>query len=218
MVNDVSIVPAILANSEEEFKEKITQINSCSELAGGWIQVDLMDGKFVNNVSVDLKIVKKYPSSLKKEAHLMVENPIEYLNELTEADFQRAIFHFEVGMVEKVIEEIRSCKMAVGVALNPETQVSQIRPFVDRIDLVLVMGVHPGFGGQQFLAESLNKVAQLKSLKEEINFLIEVDGGIDETLVKRLADVGANNLVIGSRLFNGDVSKNLKKFWEALRS
>lgn len=218
MRSDIQIIPAVLATTEEEYKQKIDKLTSCPELTEGWMQIDVMDNKFVSNKSISLDVVAKYPINLKKEAHLMVANPLNWVDDLRRLGFSRAIFHFEAGDTENVVKQIRQSGMEVGLAINPETPVSQIEQFVDRIDLVLIMGVHPGFSGQQFIAETVDRVKETSRLRwKNNNLIIEVDGGVGKH-VKELVEAGVNNLVMGSYLLDGDVTKNLETIWEAIRS
>lgn len=217
MVNSLQIIPAILAATEQEYQEKISKINDTPELVEGWVQIDVMDGQFVNNSSISPEVIARYPTSLAKEAHLMVQNPLGWVNKMAEAGVSRIVFPIEVGSTKQIISLIKSLGMEVGLSLNPETAVSSLAPFADKINLVLLMAVHPGFGGQEFLAETFIKVTQAVELKEKYGFLVEVDGGIDEKIAATLKDLGVDNLVLGERLTNGDISENLEVFWQHLR-
>jgi len=218
MEDNITITPTVLATSEEEYQEKITIINESPDLEGGWVQIDLMDGKFVGNTSVGLEVVEKYPTTLKKEAHLMVENPDAWVEKLAELGFQRIIFHVEAGNAQEVLEKIKSYGIETGIALNPETPVAKIEAFVHIIDVVLLMSVHPGLGGQEFLPEVLSKVREASNLQGKNHFLIEVDGGVDETDDKQLVENGVNILAIGEKLINGDITENLETIWSSIRS
>lgn len=218
MRSDVQIIPAVLATTEEEYKQKIDKLTSCPELTEGWVQIDLMDNKFVPNKSIGLDVVAKYPINLKKEAHLMVINPLDWVDDLKRLGFIRIIFHLESGNPEPVIKHIRKTTLEIGLAINPVTTVEKLNPFVDRIDLVLIMGVHPGFSGQQFIAETVDRVKETSQLRSKNNnLIIEVDGGVGKH-VRELVDAGAKNLVMGSYLLDGDVTKNLETIWEAIKS
>lgn len=214
----VSLVPTVLATSEEEYQKKVSDINQSQEFGGAWVQVDLMDGKFVPNTTVGLDIVARHPfnKDIKKEAHLMVEKPQNWIEELKNLGFKRIMFPIEVGNIEEIINQIKEAGLEVGLALNPETPVAKIGPFVSKMDVVLLMSVHPGFGGQQFIPEVLSKVREAENLQGENHFLIEVDGGVNEGDEKQLIEAGANNLVIGERLINGDIKQNLAKLRQKL--
>lgn len=211
------IIPSILATTEEEYKNKLAEIESCA-LLDNWVQIDLMDNKFVQNQSVGLDTIAKYPTNLNLEAHLMVENPITWIDQLADLNFKRVIFHLEVDKnIDGVIEKIRNKGMEVGLALNPETPVEKLTPFIAKIDLVLILSVHPGFSGQEFILDTINKVGEVEELTGNNKFLIEVDGGIDERVTVDLVCAGADNLVIGSHLTNGNIFEHFEKIRAAIQ-
>lgn len=211
------IIPSILATTEEEYKNKLAEIESCA-LLDNWVQIDLMDNKFVQNQSVGLDTIAKYPTNLNLEAHLMVENPITWIDQLADLNFKRVIFHLEVDKnIDGVIEKIRNKGMEVGLALNPETPVEKLVPFIAKIDLVLLLSVHPGFSGQEFILDTINKVGEVEELTGNNKFLIEVDGGIDERVTVDLVCAGADNLVIGSHLTNGNIFEHFEKIRAAIQ-
>ena len=219
MLTNIQIVPAILATTEEEYKEKIDKIGACPELVKGWVQIDLMDNKFVHNKSIGVDVITKYPTSFKREVHLMVEYPENWIEELVKIKVDRIIFPVEdSGGVAERIKHIKDHGIEVGLAVNPETPVAKITPFIDTIDVVLLMSVHPGFGGQQFIPETVEKVKEAAALRAGRGFLIEVDGGINEVVAKDLVEAGVDILVIGEHLINGDITENLEKIWESLRT
>lgn len=215
-MNSIQIIPAILATTEEEYRNKLNKIRTCPELSEGWIQIDLMDKKFVQNKSIGVDIIAKYPTSLKKEAHLMVEYPENWIDELVKINMDRIIFPLEdLSGIPERIQHIKNHGIEVGLSINPKTLVAKVRPFLDKIDLLLIMSVQPGFGGQEFIQETIAKIEEAAALRQQGKFLIEVDGGINETVVKTLAEAGADNLVIGEYLINGDITENLEKIWQA---
>jgi len=216
MLSDIQIIPVILAATEDEYQDKIKKIQNQKM---DWVQIDLMDNKFVQNTSIGTDIIAKYPTGLKKEAHLMVDNPIRWIDKLVATGIKRIIFPIEVGETNKIIEQIRSANLQVGISLNPKTPVAKVEPFIGKIDLVLLMSVEPGFGGQKFILGTLEKIRRLAKLKNKNNnFLIEIDGGINEGNIREIIGAGADNLVIGERLIYGDIEENLEKIWEAARS
>ena len=210
------IVPTLLATTESSYKEAVDKIESSALFKDGWVQIDLMDNKFVPNKSIGLDVLSKYPFSGQKEAQLMVEDPLNWVDKLVALQFSRIIFPVEVGNTEEIIQKIKSYDIQVGISLNPETSVDKVIPFLDKIDAVLFMSVHPGFQRQEFIPETLNKIKELTKLRDGNKFLIEVDGGITPELARGLLDVGVDNLAVGSRLFNGDIQENMEKFWEAI--
>lgn len=219
MKSNIEIVPSVLATSEDEYKEKIEEISQSPELADGWVQIDLMDGKFVSNTSVGIEVLVKYPINLQKEVHLMVEDPLNWIDDLAKLGAKRIIVHGEADQAAAAVGKIIELGLEAGIALNPETPVAKIVPFIDTINLVLLMSVHPGFGGQEFIPETVKKVEEAVQLQSESKnkFLIEVDGGINESNATDLAEAGADVLVIGEHLINGDILENFTKLWEVIR-
>lgn len=211
----VNIIPAILATSEEEYAQKLKKIEDSGQFENGWVQIDLMDNKFVQNKSIGPEIIAKYPTNLKLEAQLMVEYPENWIDELVKIKVNRIVFPIEdVEGVKQRIQHIKNHGIEVGLSLNPETAVETVAAFVDTIDLVLIMSVSPGFGGQEFIPSSVEKVRKAREIGWPI--LIEVDGGVNEGVVRGLAKAGADNLVIGSHLVEGDINENLKKIKQSL--
>ncbi len=153
-----------------------------------YIHVDVMDGKFVNNTNNNLNVFKtiKETCEIPVIAHLMVKNPYDYIEKI--ANFiDIFLFHFEIDSDKlKIIKEVRNKQKKVGIALNPETNISEIVPFLKVIDLVLIMSVNPGWSGQKFIPSIVDKVNQLADYKKRYNFLIDVDGGINLTNAKLL--------------------------------
>lgn len=211
------LVPSILSTTEEDFKRKVETVNSSNDPNVEWVHIDVMDNKFVQNKSVDPDIIKKYPISKKIELHLMVEDPYFYISQFKEFPIDRFIIHSEVGK-EKIDEAssfIRAfTDAALGIAFNPETSINKLTEYdYYDVDLVLLMSVHPGFSGQQFIPETLDKIKECVSLREKYNqdFLIEVDGGINRDNIKDVLSTGADKVVIGASLFEGDFYENIKK-------
>lgn len=214
--NMVRIVPGILATKEVEYAEIAKQLDGAPALEDGWVQIDLMDGEFVDNKSISPEIVAKYPLNLKKEAQLMVEYPDNWIDDLVKSDISRIVFPVEDQKIDFLIEHIKKHGKEVGLSINPETPVENVETYLDQVDVVLIMSVKPGFGGQDFIPESVERVSQLSRLRRDMGFIIEVDGGITPEVVPDLIKAGADNLVIGaSRLITGDLDENLEQFWEA---
>ncbi len=218
MPTDPQIIPAILATSEEEYKDKITKISSALKSPDQWVQIDIMDGKFVPNKSVGLDVIKKYPTVLKKEAHLMVENPADWVEELINLGFERIIVHIEVDEdnLDAALNIINKHKKTGVLAFNPETSIKEFKYYMPMVSGVLLMSVHPGFQKQEFIPASVDKVKELREYIPPHHF-IEVDGGIDENSAKLLCEAGADYLVIGSHLTDGNITENLEKIRGSLR-
>lgn len=216
-MNDVIIIPAILATTGEEYKKKLEKIESSPELAEGWVQVDLIDGKFTDNISVGADVLAKYPTRLNLEAHLMVLNPEPWIRELIKIGVKRVVFPVEGAGIEEKIKHLKNHQVQAGLSVNPETEVEKVLPFLDTIDVVLLLSVHPGFSGQEFKPEVLGKIKQLAGLRGTRQFQIEVDGGLNEGNVQEVVLAGADNLVLGKHLLEGNVTENLENIWEAIR-
>lgn len=215
------IIPAILATTEVDYKAKLDRIRTCPELVEGWVQIDLMDNKFVQNRSIEPQIIAKYPTNFKLEAHLMVEDPMSWTTKLVKINnIKRIIFHIEIEEdIEKIVQIVRGHGIEVGLAINPETTLEKLNPFISEIDVVLIPGVRPGFQGQEFIPETIYKIKECFRLRSNNNrhFRIEVDGGISKENIKEIVDAGADYLVIGSGLFKYDnLKEGLKKIKEAI--
>ena len=153
------------------------------------IHVDIMDGKFVNNKTITNEEAKDLLTARKKDLdiHLMVEHPLEYINELKGLKPKYITFHIEsLDNIDRVIDELKKENIGVGIALNPETRIYNIIPYLKRVDLILVMSVNPGKGGQEFIKSSYSKVNELKAMQKKYNYLISVDGGINDSTIKDL--------------------------------
>lgn len=186
-----------------------------------WLHMDIMDGHFVPNISIGPMIVK----SLRKhtdaflDCHCMVDHPLKWIKDLKDAGANQVTFHIEAvsdGELEAVISKIRELEMKVGIAIKPNTSMEycleRIKPFMERVDLILVMTVEPGFGGQKFMENMMPKVTMLRKLYPSMN--IQVDGGLSPSTVDLAAKAGANVIVAGSSVFN---SKNARDTIEKLR-
>lgn len=198
------IIPAVIAKSQKELDGIFSKIKDSACL----LQLDIMDSKFVPNSSLDFDFKlpqKKY----KFEAHLMVEHPEKWVDENWEK-VDIIIAHFEsVKNPGKIIESVKKKEKKVAFALNPETDVEQIKKYLDDIDQVLIMTVHPGFYGSKFLPKTLNKVRWLRELRPDLN--IEVDGGIKPGTIEEVSKAGANMFVSGSFIINSaDIKESIK--------
>lgn len=216
MSANAQIIPAILAVTEQEYQEKLKKIEDSGAFEDGWIQIDLMDNKFVPNKSIGPEVLSKHQTTLKKEVHLMVNYPENWIDELVKAGVERIIFPVEdeAGIKER-IQHIKNHGLEVGLSVDPQTTIAKVTPFVDTIDVLLVMSVNPGFSGQEFIQESLDKIREAAKYKQDNpNLIIEVDGGINETVIRRVVEAGAENIVIGEHLIDGDIVENLEKIWE----
>jgi len=209
------IAPSILSMHYDKFNEEIQILNENVE----WIHFDVMDGHFVPNLTFGPDILKTFRrnSSLFLDVHLMVEDPDYYSKVFVDAGADSIIFHYEVyddtSECIKLIDKIHSMYVKAGISIKPNTNVEKLMPLLDKVDIVLIMSVEPGFGGQSFMENSLDKIAYLKQYKEDnnLNYIIEVDGGINDKTAYQVLNAGVDSLVAGSYIFNGDIKNNIDK-------
>jgi ribulose-phosphate 3-epimerase len=198
------VIPSIIAKNQRELDERISKVPSKI------YQLDIMDGKFVKNKSLNFDF--KVPRGKKYEAHLMVENPRFWIAKNLK-DANTIIFHLEsVKNPEGIIKLIKSRKRKVGIAINPNTPVKNIKPFLKKINMVLIMTVNPGKYGSKFLPKTVRKISEIRKLNRKID--VEVDGGIDNKTIIVSSKAGANQFVVGSYL---QKNKNPKKALAELR-
>ena len=211
----IQIVPAILDKTAQDFEKHIEQLKASTNFQEGWIHIDFADNKFVPNQTISVDIVSQFPIELKKEAHLMVVNPLNWIEDLEKAGFNRVIFHFESeDNIAEVIEAVKNAGMEVGIAINPETLIDLLEPFKDKIDQVLIMGIVPGFQGKPFIPATIDRIKDLKSKVWPVK--VSIDGAVSDANARDLADAGVDQLVIGSFLLKGDVNENVEKIWQAI--
>lgn len=212
MIISPSILAADFANLGQEIKD-------LDQAGADWIHFDVMDGQFVPNISFGAPILQdiKALTDLPFDVHLMVTEPYEYLEDFKNKGADFITVHVEaVEDPHKYFRKMEELGVKKGLSLSPDTPVSDLEPYLDQLDLVLVMSVHPGFGGQKFIEGSLDKIRELKELREERNldFLIEVDGGVGPANAHLVKEAGADALVAGSAILGSD---DYKKTIEALR-
>ncbi|MFC1700917.1 ribulose-phosphate 3-epimerase [Patescibacteria group bacterium] len=202
----IEIIPAIIPKDFKELEEKIDLVEPYID----WVQLDIMDSKFVDNATWNNPFeLKNLHTNLKLEAHLMIQNPEEHIDEWINSGVKRIIFHYEsTEKHQEIIDKIKQAGLEVGIAINPETKAEMISRFAGMLDLILVMTVNPGKGGQKFLDEMLEKI---KYLRVEYPYVkIEVDGGINSITASSAIKMGANILVSGSAIFQGNIENNIK--------
>lgn len=200
------ISPSVLACDFANIQSEVEMINNSN---ADWFHIDIMDGVFVPNISFGFPVMKAMARHATKplDVHLMIVNPDNYIEDCKNAGAEWVTVHYEACThLHRTIQLIKSHGMKAGVALNPHTPVSVLEEIITDLDLVLIMSVNPGFGGQKFITNAINKVTKLKALISEkgASTLIEIDGGVNDKTGKQLIDAGADALVAGSYVFKSE--------------
>lgn len=210
----IKLSPSILAC---DYNILGTQVKEAYEAGAKYMHLDVMDGLFVPSISLGMPVIK----SLRKatdvvfDTHLMINEPIRYIDDFVEAGSDIITFHLEAtDKVEETINKIKAAKVKAGIVINPETPVEAIKPYLSMVDMVLIMSVHPGFGGQKYIPEATDKIRQARKLIDETGYNIdlEVDGGVNLSNVKEVLEAGANVIVAGSAVFGNNITDSVKGF------
>ena len=217
----IKLSPSILSADFCCLKDEIKSVEKAD-----YLHLDVMDGHFVNNISFGIPVIKslKKISKLIFDVHLMIENPEKYIEVFLNSGADIITVHYEAGKnIKRDLDLIKKFNKKACVAIKPETEAKKIFDLLDKIDMVLVMTVEPGFGGQKIIYETLDKISEINkfALENDIDIDIEADGGINFDNVKLVLNSGANVIVIGSALFNLDLKKKKKKiieFYEASKN
>lgn len=204
MVNSIELAPSILGGDHSALGESVQQI---ADAGLTWVHVDIMDGHFVPNLSFGPAVVsslkKKFPEMF-YDVHLMLDNPHLYIKAFAEAGANLIAIHTEPDYpIAETLREIKLMGKQAGIVINPKTPVGAVAEFLPFVDLVLVMSVQPGFGGQSFNPVALEKLSALKNIRDEmkLNFRLEVDGGVNAENIRSVIDAGADTIVAGTAFF-----------------
>ena len=210
----IKIAPSILSADFSKLGEEVTKV---SNAGADFIHIDVMDGEFVPNITFGMPVIKSIRNKTDKvfDVHLMINNPQRYIDEFIDAGADIITLHYESEKhLDRTIQYIKSKKIKAAVALNPATPVSVLKNIIINLDMVLIMSVNPGFGGQSFIPYALDKIKEVRRLAIEAgkdNMLIQVDGGITKDNVKDVIEAGANVIVAGSSIFNdGNIKENIE--------
>ena len=223
IVMKIKIAPSILSADFGRLNEEIASVEPYVDL----LHVDVMDGHFVPNITIGAPVVRCLKTGLPLDLHLMIEHPEKYVEDFARAAMVGGRDGRDVSItvhqeacadlkdLRAVLRQIRALGVRAAVSINPETSLGEILPVLDEVDMVLVMSVHPGFGGQKFIASALEKIAALRKLKPDLD--IEVDGGINASTAAQCVKAGANILVAGNFIFGLSAVEERRKAIESLR-
>ncbi len=221
MANKIKLAPSILS---ADFGRLGEQVVEATQAGADYIHVDVMDGHFVPNITVGPLVVAAIRplTNLPLDVHLMIESPEKYIQQFAQAGANIITVHVEVcPHLHRVVESIKELGVKTGVSLNPSTPLTTVDEVLPSLDLVLLMSVNPGFGGQKFIESTIGKIARLRSRLDELGLAaeLEVDGGINAEIAPRVAQAGARVLVAGAAVFNKkeSVSQAIGRFRESLR-
>ncbi len=217
----VELSPSVLSANFANLQNDLDQLKKTKVK---YLHLDIMDGKFVPNISFGFPIIKaiRKDNDFIFDTHLMIEEPIRYIDQFENSGADLITVHYEAcSNLDETIEKIKSCGLKVGLSFKPKTDINNIIPYLEKIDLCLVMSVEPGFGGQSFIEDSIEKIQKLRSYIDENNLscLIEVDGGIKDYNLKKVIDAGIDIVVSGSDIFShkeNSIVEQVNKYYDII--
>lgn len=217
----VELSPSVLSANFANLQNDLDQLKKTKVK---YLHLDIMDGKFVPNISFGFPIIKaiRKDNDFIFDTHLMIDEPIRYIDQFKKSGADLVTIHYEAcSNLDETIEKIKSCGLKVGLSFKPKTDINNIIPYLEKIDLCLVMSVEPGFGGQSFMEGSIGKIQKLRSYIDENNLscLIEVDGGIKDHNLKKVIDAGVDVVVSGSDIFShkkNSIVEQVNKYYDII--
>jgi ribulose-phosphate 3-epimerase len=215
----IKLSPSILAC---DYNILGAQVKEAVDAGAQYMHLDVMDGLFVPSISLGMPVIKSLRTSTDVvfDTHLMINEPIRYIEEFAESGSDIITIHLEATKnVKETIDKIRACNVKPGIVINPETPVKELVPYIDMVDMILLMSVHPGFGGQKYIDEVTSKIVETRALINASgkNIELEVDGGINMNNINTVLEAGADVIVAGSAVFGGNITSNVKNFLEAFK-